>query len=196
MLDLQQYYSVRGQLRPGDVIVFYGATLLDRLIEAASDGPGHSAVVRSPWSAGRDVVIEESTITPGRNGVQHSYLGQRLGGYPAGSSAAALLLGDQPRARIDWFRFYQYIGSIDGCVKYDIAGLFEFLLPQALDRMPSREMVCSVAVAAILAHCGALENVNWAKLRPQDLVELPDFYKRSVPLLGQPPVRNFNLCES
>jgi len=192
MNDLTQYYSVRHLLRAGDVIVFYGAGLLDKLIEVASEGPGHSAVVRWGAMAAADVVVEESTINGKRNGVQHNPLGWELAGYPVGSSAAALLLSDAVRAQMNLEAFYAYIGQIDGILRYDIPGLFKFLLPQAFDRIePTKEMVCSVTVGAILAKCGAIRNVNWGRMRPQDLVEL-GIYKTFVPLLGEPKLHNFN----
>jgi hypothetical protein len=159
MNDLTQYLSVRAQLRPGDVVVFWGPkrNLLSALIELATQGgPSHTAIIRQPAQGwGVDAKITQSTLDSTGNGVRTNSLADTIAHYPAGSSAAALLLSDETRARIDWQKFYAYIGSIDGIVKYNVPELFEFLLPAALDRgEPSNSRVCSVCVGSILGNCG------------------------------------------
>jgi hypothetical protein len=203
--DLRQYLSVRHLLRAGDVIVYKGASPLSLAIEALASGPSHSAVVRQPaLSAGTDAVITESTrpivLTAGSlNGVQTHPLGAEVAGYDAGGSIAALLLDDPTRARIDWKKFYAAIGSMDGIVTYDTAGLFEYLgrqIPIIGARLWQEEkqdsMFCSAFVSAVLIHCGALgAGINWSKQRPQELLEA-HIYKGYVPLLGKPKLARFN----
>ena len=195
MTDLRQYDAVRNSLCAGDVVVFWGSTVLSRMIELPTEGPSHVAIVRWGVTEDHDVEIEESTIEGNRNGVQHNPLGWTLANYPHGSSAAALLLNDATRAKINWHKFYDYIGSIDGRVHYDIPGLFRFLLPEALDRPVSvtDKMVCSVAAGRILIECEAIEHVNWAECKPQTLVELGIYKPDPLILLGSPRLHNFNL---
>lgn len=195
MNDLTQYKQLRGKLRPGDVVVFWGAKSnpLSALIEwATGGGPSHTAIVRQGMVDTADVQITQSTLDDLGNGVRTDPLGAVLADYPAGSSAAALLLSDETRARINAHVFYAYLGSIDRIEHYDTRGLFAFLLPEAIGRRePSGTAVCSVCVAAVLSKCGAIEHVNWGRMRPQDVVEL-GIYSGWVPLLGNPKPHRFN----
>lgn len=194
MNPLNQYLSVRNKLRPGDVVVFWGNARnpLSGLIELfTSGGPSHTAIVRQPAIEGMDVMITQSTLDRAGNGVRTNPLSETLASYLSGS-AAALLLNDGTRSRIDWQKFYAYIGSIDHIVKYNVAELFAFLLPEALDRgQPQAKRVCSVTVGSILAACGAISHVNWGELRPQSIVEL-GIYSTWLPLIGKPQPKNFN----
>lgn len=194
MNSLTQYESVRDQLQPGDVIVFWGTGLLSDSIEKLGGGPSHTAVVRQgahPLDIG-DAVLIESSIEGAENGVQTHSIGTRVAGYDPGGSIAALLLDNETRGRIDWEKFYAFCGRCDGIVKYDIRGLLGFLLPEALERPePTSEMVCSVFAGALLNYCGAAPDLDWGRTRPEDLVKRK-MYRSALTLYGNPPLKDFN----
>jgi hypothetical protein len=195
--SLTQYSAAKGQLRAGDVVVFYGTALTSRAIELFATGPSHVAIIRQPVAEGADVKICHSTIDHGVNGVQTEPLGEIIADYGP-VSVAALRLSDAARKRIDWFEFYKVIGASDGFVKYDVANLFDFLIrdiPVLGARVAQGEnktaMVCSSWVTAVLEASGLLTGINWTKVSPQDIVEM-HIYEGSVPLLGNPKLTRFN----
>jgi hypothetical protein len=198
MNDLTQYNRVRGQLRAGDIIMFWGSSPLSRVIECINAGPSHSAILRQPVTADSDATICQSTIQNGHNGVQTDPLGWTIGGYDKAGSIAALRLDDAIREKIDWQKFYAVIGAADGNVRYDVADLFEFLLrgvPILGVRVAQAEhktrMVCSSWVTAVLESCGVLTGINWTQVSPQQLVEM-HIYKDFIPLFGNPKLSRFN----
>jgi len=194
MNDLTLYNQNRHDLRPADLVLFWGTEPISYAIKLFAGGPTHSAIVRQPAIGGHDVRIIESTIEGSKNGVQTNFLGQTLANYGAGAQAAALLLKDEVRARIDWEAFYAFCGASEDRVKYDVGGLFEFILrevPIIGTRVGQEEkqnaMVCSAWAAALWSKCGLISHINWSKMRPQDLEELA-LYRLWVPLLGNPPI--------
>ena len=204
MNNLAQYNAVRTQLRPGDLVMFWGRKPLPLLIELFGAGPSHCAIVRQSVHQGSDVLISESTrpfiLEKGdRNGVQTNPLGTVISTeYAPGGQAAGLRLSQASRGRIDWEKFYAWLGACDGHVAYDVDGLFEFLLrdiPVIGARVAQGEkldaMVCSAFVCSTLTRCGLLCGVNWTKCTPQDLVEM-GIYENSAPLLGNPKLSRFN----
>jgi len=197
--DLTQYNLVKKQLRAGDIIVFYGKSPLSRLIRLFADGPSHCAPVRQPVTdQGEDATVVQATIENGRNGVQTEPLGATIAGYGP-VDVAALLLSDAERAKLDLFKFYQFIGECEDRVKYDVGGLFEFLLrgvPIIGERVAQEEkqnvMYCCAWATALLVKSGAISpTINWSKTRPQDLVEM-GIYKDWVVLAGKPKLARFN----
>lgn len=207
MNSLEQYNKISHLLRPGDVVVFRDFWLnspLSAAIELLDPTESHSAIIRQPVIGSIDATIVESTrpvilSKTSHNGVQTNPLGATLAGYGPNSSAACLRLSAPSRAKIDWFKFYSFIGQCDGFVKYDVAGLFDFLLrevPILGTRVAQDEnqtaMVCSAWVCALLIKCGVLEGMNWSKVSPQDLIEIGIYEKDSIPLLGSPKLVRFN----
>ncbi len=203
------YQQNRHLLRAGDVIVFRGAgSPLSFLIELFAPTESHTAIVRQPavWSCSdwHDVLIAESTrpmrLKAGdRNGVQSNPLGTVIElEYAPRGTATALLLSAASRQKIDWQKFYRWIGACQDHVSYDVQGLFDFLLrdiPMIGARVAQGEkldrMVCSAFVCSTLTRCGLLNGMNWSKCSPQDLVEL-GIYERSLPLLGNQKLVRFD----
>jgi hypothetical protein len=198
MNDLTQYNAIRGRLRPGDIIVFWGRAPLSLLIEFFDAGPSHCAIVRQPLTAdGDDVTISQSTIQHGVNGVQTDPLGWTIAAYGAGE-IAALRLDDATRAKIDWQKFYKTIGAAEGSVQYDTADLVEFLLRdipvlgvRAAQGEHKTKMVCSAWVTALLEASGVLRGIDYTATTPQQLVEMR-LYSDCLPLLGNPHPSQFN----
>ena len=201
MNPLTQYNAVKSQLRAGDLVMFWGRSLLSIAIELIDAGPSHSAIVRQEASAVSDVVISQSTIQKWggveRNGVQDEPLGATIAGYgPA--AIAALRLSNEVRGRINWETFHSVIGAADGRVEYDIPDLFEFLIrsvPVLGARVAQGEhktkMVCSSWVTAVLESSGVLTGNNWTQVTPQQLVEM-HIFRDYLPLLGNPKLSRFN----
>jgi hypothetical protein len=204
MNSLTQYNAVKGQLRAGDLVMFWGREPLSTIIELYEAGPSHSAIVRQPVTdQGEDAKISQSTrptiLTAGSlNGVQTEPLGVTLAGYGAGATAAALLLSDEARSKVDWEKFYAVIGASDGFVQYDVADLFEFVLrgfpilgAHVGQAEHKTKMVCSSWVTAVLTASGLLTGIDWTKETPQDLVEMA-IYSKWIPLLGKPKLSRFD----
>ena len=115
MNDLTQYNAVKHQMRPGDLIAFWGAHPISFLINLFATGPSHVAVVRQDIheqsANSTDVTIIESTINPNggarvRNGVQTNQLGKVLAEYGSGARAAWLPLSEESRRRLDLMKFF------------------------------------------------------------------------------------------
>jgi hypothetical protein len=200
MNDLTRYTAIRDQIRAGDLIVFQGAGLISGLIEAFAAGPTHCGLIRQQLHQDTpNVLMVESTIEGARNGVQTNKLSERLANYDATGRAWWLPLSAEVRKAVDWFKFYQFIGGAEDFVKYDVGGLFEFILrglpivgARVAQDEDQKQMVCSGFVAAVLEATGVLRGINWSKVSPQDLVEMK-LYRQCVQLLGKPAMlRNFN----
>lgn len=202
MNDLTLYNVAKGQLRAGDLVMFWGKGFLSGAIELIDAGPSHSAFIRQPVTNAGDATICQSTIQKWNgqeiNGVQTEPLGQTIAGYDAGGAMAALRLSDAVRAKIDWTTFYAVIGAAEDHVKYDIPDLFEFLVrtaPVLGARVAQGEhkntFVCSSWVCAVLTACGVLAHINWTQVTPQQLVEMR-IYRDFLPLLGSPKLSRWN----
>jgi hypothetical protein len=200
MNDLAAYNAVKSKLRPGDIIMLWGASPLSWAIELFSgSGPSHCQIVRQAARGDADVMVTESTIENGRNGVQAHALGLRIATYDRGGRFAALRLSDEIRAKIDWFEFYKFIGEIDGSVKYGTVDLFEYLLREVpilghylFQDEHKSTMVCSSLVVAVLEKCGVLRGINWTTASPQQIVEMAIYQPDPLPLLGKPKLKRFN----
>lgn len=203
MNDLTNYKANRDKIRPGDIVMFWGKGPLSWLIKFFASGPSHCGIVRQASHEGKSPTLLESSIIEGPNGkthdgVQTSNLDWRVSHYDDGASMALLRLSEPVRKEIDWFKFYMFAGECCDRVKYDKIGLGEFLVrevPVLGTRIAQDEhknlMVCSALVTAMLEHCGVLRGINWAKVTPQDLVEM-NIYAEWLPLLGQPKLKRFN----
>lgn len=193
-----------GAVRAGDLIVYCGRDPLSRAIEILADTPSHVAVVRQGSHDGSAATITESTIeggvvgalTGGRNGVQTHPLSDYTADYDGW--IACLRLKDETRARANWFRFYELIGKAEGTVRYDTAGLFEFLLreiPVVGVRIAPEEkqdvMYCCAWACALYSALGIVAGVNWSHTRPQDLVEM-GLWRDWIPIAGHPRLKRFN----
>lgn len=206
MNNLAEYNDFKDALRPGDVVVFWGDPLdpLTIAIEAFTDGPSHSAIVRTPLTPMSDVVISQSTrpilLRKGvPNGVQHEPLGATITNYGDRAQAAALILSDEMRARLDLGALESFLAATDGKVTYDVADLFEFLLREVpivgareWQAENSKALVCSGLVTAALIKSGVLgAGINWSEWSPQNLVEA-GIYTTALWLLGSPKLKRFN----
>lgn len=206
MNDLALYHLNKKDLAVGDVVIFYGEDPLEAIIrKVTKGGPGHCAIVRQPLTADADVVIIESTILNGRDGVQNNFLGPRIANYGAGATVACLRQNPQTRQMFDLEKFYAFCGSAEGHVRYDLADLFEFLprmIPGIGNHIFQGEnpdaMVCSAWVTAALIASSVLPlTINWAKQSPQSVVESYNrpgwpLWADVIPLLGDPPVLRLN----
>lgn len=201
MNDLTVYNKVRSQLRAGDVIMLWGAKYdpLSLIIEGLTDGPSHCQIVRQPLTPSSDVMVTEATILNGHNGVQTNALGPRIGAYDKKGAFMALRLSDATRAKIDWFKFYEFIGQIDSIVTYDKLDLLEFLLRNIpflgahIGQAEHKDqMVCSSLVIAVLEKCGVLTGFNWTKFSPQDIAEMNIYDPETIVLYGNPHLKRFN----
>lgn len=196
MNSLAQYNAVKHLIRPGDVVLFWGTSLLSATIEAFDAGPSHSAIVRQGVSdQGQDATITQSTIQRWNgvelNGVQTEPLGATVAGYDSRAAIAVLRLRQDIRARIDWHSFYEIIGASDGFVGYDIAGFFEYLIrdipvigAHVAQGEHKTKMVCSAWVVALLTGCGVLLGIDWTQTTPTDLLRMA-IYEDALPLLGR-----------
>jgi hypothetical protein len=197
--DLTQYAAVRDQIRQGDLIVFWGNEPLSWLIRLFAPGPSHCAVVRHGQHRDYGVRIIESTIENERDGVQTNPLADTLLNYGDGAKAMWLPLSEEARRQIDWSAFYAFCGSTEDHVRYDVEGLFEFLLrevpivgPRVAQDEHTDNMVCSAWATALWSKCGLLRGFNWSKVKPDDLVEMR-LYREAVPILGKPKLcKRFN----
>jgi hypothetical protein len=198
MNDLTQYYAARATLRAGDIIGFYGTALISWAIRLFAPGPSHCGFVRQPMMGGKDVLMCESTIENGNSGVQTNALGNEIANYGAPLDAAVLYLSDETRKRIDWFKFYQIIGSAEDHTKYDTIGLIEYLErdipilgPRIAQGQHKNKYVCSAWNAAVMEYCGVTAGVDWSQATPQQIVEM-GIYRGWSPLCGKPTLTRFN----
>ena len=100
------------------------------------------------------------------DGVQFTPMPTILGEYSDGS-AACLRLSDASRARMDWGVFGAFVNECVGTVKYDTAGLFEYLLrdipvlgAHVAPEEKTNEMYCCAFVIASLTKGGLLNGVR------------------------------------
>ena len=189
MTDLSAYNAVKHQILVGDIIALWGpkSKPVSGIIETVTEGgPSHVQFCRQSIHIDTpDVLVSESTIEPGCNGVQTNPLGKRLSGYPPGSRAEWSSLKPDARARLNLELLYEICGANDGISHYDVGSLFRFLLPdwiaQRLDETTSlHDFVCSVWVATALEYSHATYGVTAWRMSPADVIALPIF---------QPPVR-------
>jgi hypothetical protein len=196
--ELLHYQSeIKPKIKAGDGLIFFGSGLLSGLIRLFSSGPSHIAVVRQEahQNSGGPTIIE-STIEPGRNGVQTNDLYGRVRDYSG--SVVWLPLSDESRQKLDLQKFYAFCGAMDGFTAYDTGGLFEFFwrtIPVVGVRVDQaenpKEMVCSALAAALWQASGLLTHINWDQVRPQQLVEFR-LYDRAVNITGNPKLVRFN----
>src|SRR5450759_5417666 len=98
MNDLTQYFNVRREIRPGDVIVFAGTKAISRAITIFGGSPlTHVGIVRHGMCGASDVLLSESTIEKGKSGAQTNPLGATLANYGDGAKAWWLQLSDEVR---------------------------------------------------------------------------------------------------
>lgn len=195
MNDLTQYRTIEPLLVRGTTIAYFGTGLLSRIIsDLTHGGPSHVQLVEYV-DPNLGPIVAESTMEPGRNGVQRNQLRQSLLSYPGGSSVAALFLDDSSRARGNWD---QLSGFIDSCiaahVEYDVWGLVKFLFPEAVETSapPSHKMVCSAFRDAAFQQIGVLQKiVSYSDVSPEMVIE-ERIYSEWKPLLGNPRLVNFN----
>jgi hypothetical protein len=194
MIDLAQYKAAKSQLRPGDLVFYWGSALLSRLIEGLScNGPSHVQIVESVLADGT-VMIAESTIENHVSGVQRHPLTHSIESYPDGSTVGAALLRDDVRARADWSQLSPFVDScIIGMVGYDVLGLVKFLEPEGLREGQANDvkMVCSSFATAALEHVGVLAGIPYSQSSPQLLIQMR-LYASFVPLAGRPRPRHFD----
>ncbi len=192
MNSIVQYEAVKTQLRPGDLVFYWGSGLLSRLIELLSgNGPSHVQIVEAVLPDGT-VMIAESTIENGASGVQRHALAESIAGYPAGSKCGAMLLDDFTRARADWTKLTPYIDAlVAGKLGYDVLGLLKFLAPEGLreSQANDRKTLCSSFIAAVYQELGILFAVPVSQVSPQWLISMR-IYKLFVALMGKPKPRN------
>ena len=193
MNSLIRYNSVKSQLRPGDLIFYWGTAPISHAIEILSgNGPSHVQMVETIEANG-DVMIVESTIRGKVNGVQRYELGASIQEYPSGSSVAAAILSDSSRARADLARLTPAIDAVIGKVGYDVLGLAKFLLPEGirLGQPNDHKMVCSSLVMYLEEAIGLLEGIPYSQASPQLEIQM-NLYKGLLPLYGNPRPHNFN----
>lgn len=200
---LPAYAKVRHLMRPGDVVVFSGRAVISRLIQFFSRSPvTHAACVRQAMhqDGPYDVMVTESTISKTRNGPQTNPLSEILTmDYGLGSQASWLPLDEDFRKRVDFDKFYAFIGGVEDHCRYDIEGLVLYaakFLPTIGPFIEAsedpRQMFCDAYIIALFEASGALRGINYRKMTPQDLCEM-SLYSKSVPIFGRPLViRNFN----
>lgn len=199
-VDLTRYAAERSALRPGDVVVFEGTRPISFAIRLFSGSSiSHVAVVERAADGDADAVTIESTIEENENGVQSHPLGRVLAGEYPGGRAWALILKEDVRKRVDPERFRAFCAKSEGFVRYDRAGLVEFLLrsipilgPRVAQREHADKMFCSGWAVELLTACGAIEPVvSSAKVTPQDVVEM-GIFERYVQIHGSDkPLRRF-----
>jgi hypothetical protein len=187
------YPAVRSRILVGDVLAYWGPppslkqpNPVSGLIEFVTEGgPSHVQFCRQSIHLDTpDVLVCESTIEPGKNGIQTNPLGKRLADYAPGSRAEWYALKPDARARLDLELLYEICGAHDGIDHYDVGALFRFLLPtwiaQRFEAKSPDSMVCSVWVALALEYAHVTYGVTAWKQTPADIIALPIF---------QPPVR-------
>jgi len=192
--DLVQYNAAKSQLRPGDLIFYWGTALLSRIIETVdAQGPSHVQIVDRVDLDGT-VWIAESTMGKGEpNGVQRHPLTVSILAYPNGSKVGAALLDDETRARADFSALDPYVDSCIGKIAYDVLGLAKFLLPEALreGQINDHNMVCSSFVTSAWEAMRILYGIPYSQASPQLLLAMK-LYQAFVPLVGTPVPHNFN----
>jgi hypothetical protein len=202
MNNSQLYALAAPSMRPGDIIAFHGTELISDAIDDFTHSPiSHIATVRQGVHDGAGVIITESTIADGVSGPQSHSLGEVLAGeYPHGR-AWWLREAESVRARVDWQKFYAFIGEAEGSIHYDIAGLFGFLEralpvlgPHLCQHENPREMFCDAYALAILEACGVAEAaINWREQTPQDFLDMP-FFGGCVQIWGAPTAIRYSLA--
>jgi hypothetical protein len=174
MVNLDIYDKNKYLCRRGDVFVFRADWLLNLLsgaIEALAPTESHTAICNDPATATTEVVAAQSTRpiilrTGSLDGVQFTPMPTILREYSHGS-AACLRLSDASRARMDWGVFGAFVNECVGTVKYDTAGLFEYLLrdipvlgAHVAPEEKTNEMYCCAFVIASLTKGGLLNGVR------------------------------------
>jgi hypothetical protein len=177
------YASAAPTMRPGDIIACSGTALISHAIQVVTGSPiTHVMTVRQAIHAGdpiSDVVVTQATMGGGEpNGAQSDPLGQVLASQYANGRAWLLTLAPSVRAKVDWFKFYQFIGACEGRVKYDWWGLVLYRLGLRAQVNP-KAMFCNEYAIAIMQACGSLPpagvGVNPREQTPQAFVSMPLF---------------------
>jgi hypothetical protein len=178
------YRGIASLIQPGDPIYFRN-TPLDPVSAgvalATHGGPTHSTIVRQIIS-GR-VQLVEDTILRGVNGVQNTWLDERLEDY--GHNAAWWCpISREKRKAFDWGRFYSYIESAMGR-PYDVFGLFEWFARDLVHLKEDNAMFCSAFLCSCWQAAGLLPmSIDYAAVAPQDLVELQLYAPVYYQILG------------
>ena len=185
-MNSRQYFL--SQMQPGDVIALSGHALISYLIDAFT-GPvwpwqsesclSHLAIVERPFD-GTDVWITESTIYKGKNGPQSRSLSDLLLEYSDDKDQAWWLqLNPKLRAYGDWAAFQSAVTEAEAQDKYDIPGLFAFLvrnIPVIGSRFcqteSAKRLFCSGYAVWLLESSQILRGINYSKEAPQDVVEM------------------------
>lgn len=168
------------RLRHGDVLFFYGRDLISRIIEVATRGPSHVAIVCE--HQGRQLIVESTTLCPwdcvitGKriDGVQAHYWQDRIATYPGRVDRLRLLphweLTAEESALMSHLLIDHWIGR-----PYDLRGALisgtKFLKLTRWVRYPDLgSQFCSELVAAVLMRLGRLPLGNAQIYNPASLV--------------------------
>jgi len=182
MIIQSTYENTRKQMRAGDVIFFRNGKPdpLSAIIKILTGGPTHCALVLH--SSDR-VTLAESTIRNGVNGVQQSYLDERLQDYVDGCAWWCPLAYDIVY-KADWAAFENAVTTAMGR-PYDIAGLAEFLFRRVVKLKEEKAVFCSAFVCIPLEAAGIIPHeVDYAAVSPEDLVKEPIYAADYYQILG------------
>jgi hypothetical protein len=179
------YKSIAPLIQPGDGIYFQDTSLnpISKIVSGATHGgPTHSATVRLIIS-GR-VQLVEDVILRGVNGVQNTWLDERLEDYGHNGNAWWCPISREKRKGFDWARFYSYIESAMGR-PYDVFGLFEWFARDIVHLDEDNAMFCSAFLCSCWQAAGLLPvSIDYAAVAPQDLVELQLYAPLYYQILG------------
>ncbi|MDM7997241.1 MAG: hypothetical protein QUT30_16335 [Acidobacteriota bacterium] len=196
MLIQTDYKSVRCRIRPGDIIAFSGSGRISRLIQFFTRSVvSHVGIVFEILERDvRRVKLMESTTLDGLQGVQETYLSERIQTYSG--PVWWLPLSEKVRSQMDQGRFWKALFDANGR-PYDYRQVLhhgiDWLRLRSQGESPGR-LYCSELCALALKSGYALPVwINSSEVRPDDLCAFRIYSNNYYQLCGKPTeIRRYN----
>lgn len=198
MLIQTSYAAIRSGIKPGDVIAFSGSGWISGAIKFFTRScVSHVGVVYEINLKGhRRIKLMESTTLNGYDGVQETYLSERLESH--NGPVWWLPLSERVRKDMDAVRFWRCLWTVQAQkTKYDYRQAFhhavDLLHLWAQSESPGR-LFCSELVALALKSAYVLPVwINSSEIRPVDLCAFRIYSDNYYQLRGKPAeIKGYN----
>jgi len=188
MLITTEYAAVRDRMRAGDVIAFSGSGFISAAIKLLTRScVSHVGIVFEILQTDRRrVKLMESTSLGGIDGVQETYLSERLAGYRG--PMWWLPLSDASRRKMDAAKFWATLYTCKGR-KYDYRQVLHFAVDLlnlwAQGESPGRLFCSELAALALKAAYVLPVWIDSSEIRPVDLCAMRIYSENYYQIKGR-----------